>query len=141
MFLRRLLSAKIHGAIVTDAHTEYLGSITIDSKLMKAAGIHPLEQVEVWDLDNGERLSTYCLPGEPGTGVVQLNGAAARKVSKGDRIIIASFVFVDAPPPGGRSVKVVFPDEGNRPARVFEYAVRMEGTDWDCEFREVPQPC
>ena len=137
MFLRRVLAGKIHGAIVTDAHVEYMGSVTVDSELLKMAGILPLEQVEVWNMTTGARLTTYCLPGEPGSGTVQLNGAAARKASQGDRIIIASFAYLQDEAATRRRVTVVIPDEENRPRKVLNYVVSGSSDDWTYELQEV----
>ena len=91
---RIMLKAKIHRATVTDANLAYEGSITIDRTLMEAADILPFEQVQVYDVDNGNRLETYAIEGPAGSGVICLNGAAARLVSKGDLDIIANFGVV-----------------------------------------------
>ena len=89
--MRMMLKSKIHRARVTDANLHYEGSITIDRLLMEAADILPYEQVHVLDVDNGARLETYAIDGEPGSGVVCINGAAARLVCKGDTVIIISY--------------------------------------------------
>ncbi len=89
--LREILLGKIHRAKVTEADLNYVGSITIDEKLMEASGMVEYQLVRVWDIDNGERFETYTLKGERGSGIVCLNGAAARKVAVGDRVIIAAF--------------------------------------------------
>lgn len=86
---RILLKSKIHRATVTDANLNYEGSITIDEGLMQRADLVPYEKVSIYNVSNGERFSTYVIKGRKGTGVICLNGAAARKVSKGDLIIIA----------------------------------------------------
>src|SRR3989338_794568 len=88
---RRLLKSKIHRATVTDANVAYEGSVTLDSALMEAADIAPWEQVTIWDITNGERIETYAIPGQAGSGVVCINGAAALKIRKGDTVIIATF--------------------------------------------------
>ncbi len=87
---RTLCKSKIHRATVTGADLNYVGSITIDSELMQAADILPYERVQVVDVDNGARLETYVIAGEPGGGVIQLNGAAARLVAPGDTVIIVN---------------------------------------------------
>jgi aspartate 1-decarboxylase len=92
---RVVLKSKLHRATVTDADLHYEGSITIDESLMKAADILPYEQVSIYDVSNGERFSTYAIKGKKNSGVICLNGAAARKVSKGDIIIIATYVMVE----------------------------------------------
>ena len=86
--LYNMFHGKIHRATVTEANLEYMGSITIDSTLMKMAGILPGERVQIVDNNNGNRLETYVIEGEPDSGVICLNGAAARKVTVGDKVII-----------------------------------------------------
>ena len=88
---RTLLKSKIHRATVTEADLNYEGSITIDRRLMDAADIVEYEQVEVYDITNGNRLTTYAISGEPGSGVICLNGAAARLVEVGDLVIICTY--------------------------------------------------
>ncbi len=89
--LRTLCKSKLHRATVTDANVQYTGSITIDAELMEAADLLPHEQVHVYDVDNGARLVTYCIEGPRGSGMMCVNGAAARLVSPGDKIIVAAF--------------------------------------------------
>jgi len=89
-----MLKGKIHRACVTEANLAYEGSITIDKALMEAADILPYEQVHVLDVDNGARLVTYAIEGERGSGVICMNGAAARLVAKGDLVIIISYCTV-----------------------------------------------
>jgi len=89
--MRTMLKSKIHCATVTEANIQYEGSITIDKDLMEAADILPYEQVHVLDIDNGSRLETYVIEGERGSGAICINGAAARLVSAGDKIIIISY--------------------------------------------------
>jgi aspartate 1-decarboxylase len=89
--LREFLESKIHRATVTDANLEYVGSITIDETLMVAAGMKEWQKVEILDVNNGERFQTYIIKGAPDSGVICLNGAAARKVQKGDKIIIVTY--------------------------------------------------
>lgn len=91
--LRTILKSKIHRARVTEANLYYEGSITIDSKLMKAADILEYEKVEVLNLNNGHRLETYAIPGKAGSGVICLNGPSARGACVGDEIIILSYAF------------------------------------------------
>ena len=92
--MRTMLKGKIHRACVTEANLAYEGSITIDKNLMEAADILPYEQVHVLDVDNGARLVTYAIEGERGSGVICMNGAAARLVVKGDLVIIISYCTV-----------------------------------------------
>jgi aspartate 1-decarboxylase len=88
---RQMLKSKIHRATITDCHTDYVGSITLDPELIGQADLLPNEQVHVWDIANGARFVTYAIEGEPGSGVVQVNGAAARLVRKADKVIVTSF--------------------------------------------------
>ncbi len=90
-----VLKSKIHQARVTSKNIEYSGSITIDRDLMDKADLREYEKVEIYDIENGERFSTYVIEGERGKGEIILNGAAARKVEKGDRLIIASYAMID----------------------------------------------
>lgn len=92
---RFMLKSKLHRATVTDADLHYEGSISIDEGLMDAADLFSYEKVDVYNISNGERFSTYVIPGRRGSGTICLNGAAARKASRGDLIIIASYVAVD----------------------------------------------
>ena len=108
-----MLKAKIHRAVVTESNLHYVGSITIDRTLMEASGILEYEQVSVVDIDNGSRLETYVIEGEPGSGVICLNGAAARLVHEGDRVIIISYCQVDAEEAEKHSPTVVFVDGSN----------------------------
>ena len=118
---RRMLKSKIHRAVVTDSDIHYEGSITIDKKLMELADLVPYEQVHVWDLDNGGRLVTYVIEGERDSGQICMNGAAARLVHKGDRVIIASFVSVPDPDTRGYHPRIVFVDEHNRPEMIEDH--------------------
>ena len=110
--LRTLVHAKIHRATVTGADLNYVGSITIDEDLLEAAGIWPFERVQVVDVNNGNRLETYAIVGERGSGTIQLNGAAAHLVSVGDLVIIMAYAQVDARPEEWEPT-VVFVDERN----------------------------
>ena len=94
--MRTMLKGKLHGATVTEANVEYEGSITIDQKLLKAADILPYEQVHVLDVDNGQRVVTYAIEGRAGSGEVCVNGAAARLVNKGDKVIILTYHTVES---------------------------------------------
>ena len=109
-----MLKAKIHGATVTDANLRYEGSITVDRALMKATGMLPYEAVQVWSITSGERLETYLMEGEEGSGVVCVNGAAAHKIKRGEQIILACFGYVDASEAPSQTPRVVFLDEKNR---------------------------
>lgn len=104
------MKSKIHRVTVTEANLNYIGSITIDSALMEAAGIYEGERVYIVDNNNGERLDTYAIPGPAGSGVICLNGAAARKVQPGDVVIIMAYASMT--PDEARTFKpaVIFPD-------------------------------
>ncbi len=108
--MRCLLRAKIHRAVVTDANPEYVGSITIDADLLQKVDIWPGERVLVADVDNGARFETYVVAGKAGSGTVCVNGAAARSVHKGDKLIIMAFEYTDSP----ITAKVALVDEENR---------------------------
>ena len=108
-----MLKGKIHRATVIQAELNYVGSITIDPLLMDAAGILEYEKVQVVDINNGSRFETYVINGEPGSGMVCLNGAAAREVSVGDRIIIMCYVELTPDEAKTHKPKVVFVDDDN----------------------------
>jgi aspartate 1-decarboxylase len=112
--IRTLLFAKIHRATVTDANVNYVGSITIDKELLKATGIREYERVQVVDVDNGSRLETYVIAGEAGSGAIELNGAAARLVAVGDKVIIMAYALVAEPLPDNWSPVVLLMGENNR---------------------------
>lgn len=116
---RCFLGAKLHRMVVTGAELDYVGSITIDADLLELSGILPGERVLVADLQSGARFETYVIRGEPGSGVICINGAAARLVSPGDRVLVLQFVWVDAgeTPPEQR---VVVADDGNRNPRLLD---------------------
>jgi aspartate 1-decarboxylase len=116
----RMLNGKIHRARVTEANIDYVGSISIDSSLMSRAGIHPHEQVAVYNLNNGERFETYAIEGSPGQ--ICLNGAAARLAHVGDRVIIVTFVDIDAAELADREPTVVVVDDRNRPVEHLRLA-------------------
>jgi len=111
---RTLVNGKIHRATVTEADLHYVGSITIDADLAAAADLVEGEQVQVVDVTNGARLITYVIPGEPGSGVIGINGAAAHLVSPGDLVIIMSFVELDETERAAHSPSVVHVDGRNR---------------------------
>ena len=110
---RKMLKSKIHRATVTGADLHYEGSVTIDKDLMEAADIIPYEAVAVWNVTNGNRLETYAIEGERGSGVICLNGAAARLVAPKDLVIIASFVSMNEEEAVKHEPKLVFVDEQN----------------------------
>lgn len=113
-----MFHGKIHRATVTEANLEYMGSVTIDSTLMKLAGILPGERVQIVDNNNGARLETYVIEGEPDSGVICLNGAAARKVTVGDKVIIIAYAMMTPEEAQACVPKVVMVDDNNRPLKV-----------------------
>jgi aspartate 1-decarboxylase len=120
---RNFLSAKIHGATITCAKLEYHGSLSIDTKLLEAAGILPFERVDIYNLDNGERLSTYAIPGGPGE--ICMNGAAAHKGSKGQRIIIATYQWLDESEMIGAKPKVIIAGPDNSIQETIDYEINV----------------
>jgi aspartate 1-decarboxylase len=111
---RTMLKSKIHRATVTQADLHYEGSVTIDDNLLRAADILPNEQVAIWNITNGNRFQTYALRGEAGSGVICINGAAARMVSPGDLVIIASYTEMETKEAVEWEPHLVFVDERNR---------------------------
>ena len=109
-----VLKAKLHRVTVTEANLNYMGSITIDEDLMDAAGLIAGEKVQIVDNNNGERLETYIIKGERGSGCICLNGAAARKVQVGDTVIIIAYALMDFEEAKTYEPTVVFPKEGNK---------------------------
>ena len=120
MYLK-MLKGKIHRAIVKQAELNYVGSITVDPVLMQAAGILEYENVQIVDIENGNRFETYTIAGEPGSGMICLNGAAARQVQVGDHVIIMAYCQMDAKEAADHKPKVVFVDEENHISRVSNY--------------------
>jgi aspartate 1-decarboxylase len=108
-----MLKSKIHRATVTGAHVDYVGSISLDPELMRRADILEHEQVAVLDIDNGVRLETYAIVGEPGE--VRLNGAAARLISPGHRVIVLTYADYEEDELAGHTPRIVLVDERNRP--------------------------
>lgn len=118
---RIMMKSKIHRARVTDAHLDYEGSITIDRDLIESANLLPYERVQVVDIDNGARFETYVIEGERGSGVLCLNGAAARLVQPGDKVIVISYGSFDEAELSGYEPVVVHVDADNR--------VRLRGAE------------
>jgi aspartate 1-decarboxylase len=112
--LRTVLNSKIHRAIVTQADIDYIGSISVDKELLAAAGLVENEQVHVLDINNGNRLTTYVIEAEAGSGVICLNGAAARLVNIGDLVIICSYAQVNEIELACHEPKVVLVDDQNK---------------------------
>lgn len=112
--LRMMLKSKIHRATITEADLDYEGSLTIDAGLMEAANILPYEMVHVYNVSNGERFETYAIAGDKGSGIICLNGAAARKGMRGDLIIITTFATYEAAELAAHKPKIVLVDGRNR---------------------------
>jgi len=115
---RQMLKSKVHRATVTARDPDYVGSITLDPELMRAADILGSEQVHVWDVTTGARFVTYAIEGEPGSRAVEVNGAAALLVAEGDKVIVASFAAYDDAEVGAHAPRVVHVDERNRVAGI-----------------------
>ena len=111
---RTLLKSKIHRVAVTDCELHYEGSCAIDEDLLDAAGMVENEQVHIWNINNGERFITYAIRGERGSGIISVNGSAARRAAVGDLIIIAAFAQVAEDKVAGFEPKLVFVDEHNQ---------------------------
>ena len=112
--LLTMFKSKLHRATVTEANLNYVGSITIDEDLLDAAGILPGEKVQIVDNNNGERLETYTIAGERGSGVICLNGAAARRVQPGDTVIIIAYCMIDAAEARAFKPNVILLDAENK---------------------------
>jgi aspartate 1-decarboxylase len=126
MFLR-LLKAKIHRATVTFTDVNYHGSITIDSNLLRACGLLPNEAVLVADCDNGNRFETYIIPGEPGSGVIGVNGAAARLTKVGNKVIIIGWIYAaTGQEVGQHRSRVIIADANNRVAQTIDHPTTPE---------------
>src|SRR5690606_13289586 len=112
--LRTMLKSKIHRATVTQADLHYVGSVTVDESLMAAADLLPGEQVAIVDITNGARLETYVIPGEAGSGIIGINGAAAHLVQPGDLVILMSYAQMDEAEARSYQPKIVFVDADNK---------------------------
>lgn len=115
------LKSKIHRATVVQAELNYVGSITIDEELLEMSGILEYEKVQIVDIDNGERFETYAICGERGSGMICLNGAAARKVAVGDKVIIMSYASMTPEELIKNPPRVVFVDDQNQISRITRY--------------------
>ena len=116
-----MLKGKIHRATVVQAELDYVGSITVDEDLMDAAGIREYEQVQIVDVNNGQRFETYVIAGQRGSGMICLNGAAARCVSVGDKVIIMCYALVTPAEADANPPRVVVVNDDPRPARITRY--------------------
>ncbi|MDE6312910.1 MAG: aspartate 1-decarboxylase [Lachnospiraceae bacterium] len=116
-----MLKGKIHRAVVKQAELNYVGSITVDPELMKAANIYEYEKVQIVDVENGNRFETYTIAGEPGSGMICLNGAAARQVQVGDHVILMSYCEMTPQEAETHKPYVVFVDEENKIIKTSRY--------------------
>ena len=116
-----MLKGKIHRAVVKQAELNYVGSITVDPELMEAAGIFEYEKVHIVDVENGNRFETYTIAGEPGSGMICLNGAAARQVQVGDHVILMAYCQMEAEEVKDHKPYVVFVDVNNKIAKTSRY--------------------
>lgn len=119
--LLNVLKSKIHRATVVQAELNYVGSITVDPVLMEAAGIYEYEYVQIVDVENGNRFETYTIAGEPNSGMICLNGAAARQVAVGDHVIIMCYAQMTPDEVKDHKPKVVFVDDDNQIRQISEY--------------------
>jgi aspartate 1-decarboxylase len=115
-----MLYSKLHRATVTDANLNYVGSITVDQNLLDAVNMRVGQKIDIVNVNNGERFSTYIIPGERGEGDICLNGAAARKVHKGDKIIIIAYASMTEEEADKHQPKIVILDDDNSIAQAFE---------------------
>ena len=123
---RIMMKSKIHRATITGADLNYIGSITLDTRLMELADIREHEQVHVLDIDNGARFETYVIVGEPGSGTIGVNGAAARLTKVGNRVIVMSFVLATPPEAAGHRSRVVICNEKNRAVEVLDHPSTLD---------------
>ncbi len=117
---REFLRAKIHGATVTEANVEYVGSLTLDRDLMDEAGLHPFERIEVYNITSGHRFATYLIEGRRGGGQVCVNGAAAHLARPGDSVIMAAYCQLEESEIESFTPRLVFVDVDNRPVTLDE---------------------
>ncbi|MBK5229701.1 MAG: aspartate 1-decarboxylase [Thermoleophilia bacterium] len=125
---RQMLKSKIHRATITDCDLHYVGSITIDADLLEQANILEHELVHVLDIDNGARFETYTIAGARGSGMMQVNGAAARLVEKGDKIIVVTYATYDESELNDYRPIVVHVDDDNRPVSVDAEVAKLLGS-------------
>lgn len=121
----KILKAKIHRATVTFTDVNYHGSITLDPDLLEAVGLLPNEAVLIADCENGNRFETYIIQGERGSGIVGINGAAARLTAIGNRVIIMAFAYIDQDKVDQHVARVVIPDAANKPGELISHPTRI----------------
>ena len=111
---RQYLNSKIHKAIVTNSNIDYEGSCEIDAALMKAANIDPYEKIDIYDITNGERLSTYAIPGKPDTGIIGINGACCHKIKIDDEIIICTYTMLNENERINHTPTIIYVNQSNQ---------------------------
>ena len=111
---RQYLNSKIHKAMVTNSNIDYEGSCEIDVALMKAANIDPYERIDIYDITNGERLSTYAIPGKPDTGIIGINGACCHKIKINDEIIICTYTMLNENERANHVPTIIYVNESNQ---------------------------
>jgi len=111
---RQYLNSKIHKATVTNSNIDYEGSCEIDIALMKAANINPYEKIDIYDITNGERLSTYAIPGKPDTGIIGINGACCHKIKINDEIIICTYTMLNENERANHVPTIIYVNESNQ---------------------------
>lgn len=136
--LRTFCKSKIHRATVTEANLDYMGSLTVDARLMASADITPFEQVHVLNLTNGSRITTYCIEGIAGSGTVCVNGAAAHLMSVGDEVIILTYVQLTEAERMNFQPKILLVDKANRVQRVLSEAASVSRESSDRSFVTPP---
>ena len=124
--LRKMMRRKIHRATITECDPDYVGSVTIDADLLRAADIRPNEAVLVLDIDNAARFETYVICGAPGSGVIAINGAAAKLTEPGHKVIIVCFGYLEPQELDAHEAGVVLVDQLNRLVRQFTYSSRID---------------
>ena len=124
--LRKMLRSKIHRATITECDADYVGSITIDADLLRAADMRPNEAVLVLDIDNAARFETYIIRGQPGSGVIGINGAAAKLVQPGHKVIIVCFGHLTTDALDDHEARIVLVDQHNRVAKQMRYSSQID---------------
>ncbi len=125
--LRTFMRAKLHRATVTGANQAYMGSVTLDPKLLRAAGILPFEQVDVLNVSNGNRVTTYAIEGKPGKGQVVLNGAAALLFAPGDIVLVVAYAQLEPSEIASHKATTVFVDAKNRVKKILRRSTALRG--------------
>ena len=111
---RQYLNSKIHKATVTNSNIDYEGSCEIDIALLQAANIHPYEKIDIYDITNGERLSTYAIPGKPDTGIIGINGACCHKIKINDKIIICTYSMLNENENANHTPTIIYVNQSNQ---------------------------